>query len=161
MSDYYSIFNTQFGRFLYCYNKSMELQYCKWIINENEIPSDMTEKKWIYFEEKLNDYFNKKIYFFDLQLNLKNTKDFTKKVLLIIQSIPPGKTVTYSDLANKINNPKAQRAIGRICRNNPFPIVIPCHRVTGKNGLGGYGGAKTGELFNIKVKLLDFEKQQN
>jgi len=139
----------------------MELQYCKWIINENEIPNDISEKKWIYFEEKLNDYFNKKIYFFDLQLNLKKIKNYTKKVLLAIQSIPLGKTVTYSDLANRMNNPKSQRAIGRICRSNPFPIVIPCHRVTSKKGFGGYGGDKTGELFNIKVKLLDFEKEQN
>lgn len=161
MPEYYSIYNSQFGRFLYCYNNNMELQYCKWVINNDDIPKDASEKKWIYFEEKLNDYFNKKIYFFDLQLNLKNIKDFSKKVLLIIQSIPLGKTVTYSELANKINNPKSQRAIGRICKKNPFPIVIPCHRVTAKKGLGGYAGDKTGELFNIKSKLLDFEKEQN
>jgi len=137
----------------------MELQFCKWIINDNEIPKDMQNKKWVFIEEKLNNYFNKKIYFFDMQLNLKNFSNFAKKVLLEIQTIPVGKTATYGEIAKKINKPNSQRAVGMICKKNPFPIIIPCHRVVAQNGIGGYSGDKSGELFVIKSKLLDFEKK--
>ena len=65
--------------------------------------------------------------------------DFQQKTWKALMSIPPGKTVSYQDIANQIGNSKAVRAIGQAVHYNPLPILIPCHRVINKNGqLGGY-----------------------
>ena len=70
-----------------------------------------------------------------------------------LQAIPYGKTVSYSSIAKKIGRPETVRAVGAANRRNPLSIVIPCHRVIGKNGfLVGYGGG-----LPIKEKLLSLE----
>lgn len=90
--------------------------------------------------------------------NLKGT-DFQKRVWAELLKIPPGQTVTYSDLAKKLNS--HPRAIGQACRANPLPIQIPCHRVIGKNNLGGYFGQTQGKLLDKKKKLLASEKTKS
>lgn len=90
--------------------------------------------------------------------NLKAT-DFQKRVWAELLKIPPGQTVTYSELANKLNS--HPRAIGQACRSNPLPVTIPCHRVVGKNNLGGYFGHTQGELLDKKKKLLESEKAKS
>ncbi len=82
-------------------------------------------------------------------------RPFAKKVYKVVLSIPLGQVRTYKWVAQKIGKPKASRAIGQILKHNPFPLVIPCHRVICSNGnLGGY-------IFGKKKKraLLDLEKQ--
>lgn len=80
--------------------------------------------------------------------------EFQKNVWNAIELIPYGKTLSYADIAVHIGNPKAVRAVGTACGSNPIPIIIPCHRVVGKNGkLAGYAGG-----LEIKKKLLDLEK---
>ena len=70
--------------------------------------------------------------------------------------IPYGETISYGELASRIGNPKASRAVGLANGSNPIPIVIPCHRVIGSNGkLTGYGGG-----LPIKEKLLALERRQ-
>ena len=70
--------------------------------------------------------------------------------------IPYGETISYGELADRIGNPKASRAVGLANGSNPIPIVIPCHRVIGSNGkLTGYGGG-----LPIKEKLLALERRQ-
>lgn len=86
--------------------------------------------------------------------NLKGT-DFQKRVWAELLKIPPGKTLTYSDVAKKLNS--HPRAIGQACKANPLPITIPCHRVVGKNNLGGYFGDTEGKFLNRKRKLLEKE----
>ena len=84
-----------------------------------------------------------------------NGTPYQKKVWLALQQIPPGETKTYGDLANEINsNP---RAIGNACRENPLPIIIPCHRIVAKNGIGGYAGKVDGNNIDIKQWLLKHE----
>ncbi|MCL6589640.1 MAG: methylated-DNA--[protein]-cysteine S-methyltransferase [Firmicutes bacterium] len=81
--------------------------------------------------------------------------EFQKKVWNALLAIPYGETRSYAEIAAAIGNPKAQRAIGQANRQNPLPILIPCHRVTGKDGaLTGYLG---GHLA-IKRFLLQLEK---
>lgn len=96
--------------------------------------------------------------FSEFSLDMTQLTDFQKKVYENARKIKFGTTCTYKDLAIKINNPKASRAIGMTMKNNPFLIVIPCHRVIGSNGkLVGFnmkGGIKT------KEKLLKIEKDQ-
>ena len=66
--------------------------------------------------------------------------------------IPYGECVTYSYIAEKVGNPKAYRAVGTSCGNNPIPLVVPCHRVVSKSGLGGFSGG-----LDIKRFLLELE----
>ncbi len=65
--------------------------------------------------------------------------DFQKAVWREMEKIPRGQTRTYGEIAKAIGNPKAVRAVGSACGANPVPLFIPCHRVTGQNGLGGFG----------------------
>lgn len=80
---------------------------------------------------------------------------FQRKVLKQLQKIPYGETRTYGDIAKILKT--SPRAVGNACRNNPVPIIIPCHRVVAANGIGGYDGARSGRLLNIKYKLLEIE----
>lgn len=80
---------------------------------------------------------------------------FQKKVLTALQQIPYGETASYGEVAEKIGNPSASRAVGQANARNPIPIVIPCHRVVGSNGtLTGFGGG-----IEVKQALLDLEQR--
>ena len=68
-----------------------------------------------------------------------------------------GQTTTYSELAHKLNT--SARAIGNACRANPLMLVVPCHRVLGKTGLGGFAGDRIGNKVAIKQWLLNHEKK--
>lgn len=98
------------------------------------------DKKSNEAAKQLREYFAGKRKDFSLPLELKGT-DFQKKVWRALQKIPYGKTVTYSDIAKSIGKPKAVRAVGQAINRNPISIIIPCHRVIGKDGsLTGYAG---------------------
>lgn len=92
-------------------------------------------------------------YFTNLDLELKGTP-FQCKVWKQILEIPFGETRTYSDIAMTIGNPKAVRAVANACGANPIAIIVPCHRVVGKNNYGGYEYG-----LEKKIWLLDFEKK--
>lgn len=91
---------------------------------------------------------------FPLPLYLDHLPPFTLAVLSKLQEIPFGKTTTYQQLACDVGSPLAARAVGNACARNPMLLVIPCHRVLGKTGLGGFsaGGVE------VKQQLLNFEK---
>ncbi len=103
--------------------------------------------------DQLNQYFAGKRKSFDLPLQPKGT-DFQKQAWIALQKIPHGQTISYGEQAAKIGNIKAVRAIGHANSKNPIAIIVPCHRVVGKNGkLTGYAG----ELWR-KEWLLNHEK---
>ncbi|WP_347552442.1 methylated-DNA--[protein]-cysteine S-methyltransferase [Pseudalkalibacillus hwajinpoensis] len=103
---------------------------------------------------QLEEYFNKKRNFFDLNLDMSGTV-FQKKVWQSLSEIPYGETRSYRDVAVAIAAPKAVRAIGSANNRNPLPIIVPCHRVIGSNGaLVGYGGG-----VDKKEYLLSLEQQ--
>jgi methylated-DNA-[protein]-cysteine S-methyltransferase len=86
-------------------------------------------------------------------LDLDVCGEFQKKVLHLNRQIPRGMVATYSGLAKRLHMPQAARAVGNAQARNPFPIVIPCHRVVRSSGaLGGFGGG-----LEMKRKLLDLE----
>ena len=88
-----------------------------------------------------------------IKVNMKlNVTPFQEKVLKQLQQIPYGETRTYGDIAKILKT--SARAVGNACRNNPVPIIIPCHRVVAANGIGGYDGARSGKLLKIKRQLL-------
>lgn len=89
---------------------------------------------------------------FDCPLDIQGTT-FQRKVWEILTKIPYGTTRSYSWVANKIKNPKSVRAVGQANGDNPIPIIIPCHRIIGKNGkLTGFGGG-----IPLKRKLIEHE----
>ncbi len=80
---------------------------------------------------------------------------FQKKVWNALRKIPYGKTVSYGEIARRIGNPKASRAVGAANAQNPLSIIVPCHRVIGQTGgLVGYGGG-----LSIKASLLAHERR--
>lgn len=89
---------------------------------------------------QLDEYFQGKRTTFSLPFKLTGTP-FQLAVWKELQNIPYGQTTSYKEIAQKINKPKAYRAVGMANNKNPLPIIIPCHRVIGSNGkLIGYAG---------------------
>ena len=86
---------------------------------------------------------------------LRQGSAYRQLVWAEIAQIPFGETITYTELAKKINS--SPRAVGNACRDNPYPLIIPCHRVVAVSGLGGYYGQTQGGFMDIKSKLLNFE----
>ncbi|MGG3736661.1 methylated-DNA--[protein]-cysteine S-methyltransferase [Aeribacillus pallidus] len=89
---------------------------------------------------QLDLYFQGKLVQFQLPIHFEGTP-FQQKVWEALQAIPYGETRSYKDIAKMIGNEKAVRAVGQANRKNRLPIIVPCHRVIGKNGaLTGYAG---------------------
>ncbi|MEI7995018.1 MAG: methylated-DNA--[protein]-cysteine S-methyltransferase [Methylococcaceae bacterium] len=86
---------------------------------------------------------------------LKQGSIYRHKVWAELCKIPFGETMTYSGLARKIGS--SARAVGNACRDNPYPVIIPCHRVVSVSGMGGYCGQTEGDFMAIKDKLLTYE----
>ncbi|WP_409199355.1 methylated-DNA--[protein]-cysteine S-methyltransferase [Methanobrevibacter sp. DSM 116169] len=127
--------------------------------DSNQIAIDrygnLEEEKPERFLKKLQDYLKGNLFKFSLDdLNMDKFSDFHKSVLIEEFNSEYGSTNSYSELASKINNPKASRAVGTALGKNPYPIVIPCHRTLKRDGsIGNYTGG-----VEIKKKLLDLEK---
>jgi methylated-DNA-[protein]-cysteine S-methyltransferase len=100
---------------------------------------------------QLGAYFDGGLHRFDLPLAPAGTS-FETRVWLAMQTIPYGETRCYGDLAHATDS--GPRAVGRACGRNPIPIVIPCHRVLARGGLGGYSG---GAGLPTKQRLLALE----
>jgi len=118
------------------------------IPNKNKIIQQVVKELCGYFE---NPNFK-----FSVPIQLNSTP-FQQKVWQALQEIPSGETRTYGELAKLLNT--SARAIGNACRANPIPIIIPCHRVVSKTGLGGYSGKTVGDLLYKKCYLLALEKK--
>ena len=104
---------------------------------------------------ELDAYFAGRLKKFTTPLAFNGTP-FQNSVWKELTRIPYGKTISYLDLANRIRNPKAVRAVGMANGANPIAIIVPCHRVIGSNGsLTGFGGG-----LPTKRALLELEKGQ-
>ncbi|MBQ7883713.1 MAG: methylated-DNA--[Phascolarctobacterium sp.] len=102
--------------------------------------------------KQLQEYFAKERTSFDLTLDVQGT-EFQEKVWEELKKIPYGEVRTYQDIATALGNPKAVRAVGMANNRNPICIVVPCHRVIGKNNkLTGYAGGveKKEYLLNLE-----------
>jgi methylated-DNA-[protein]-cysteine S-methyltransferase len=91
----------------------------------------------------------------DFPLHLAGT-EFQLRVWRAIQTIPPGLTLTYGELAQCVGS--GARAVANACGANPLPLVIPCHRVTAKHGLGGFMQGRKSDALTIKSWLLAHER---
>lgn len=84
-------------------------------------------------------------------LDFSRPEGFTGEVMKEMQKIPRGETKSYGEIAEKLDS--AAIAVGQACGGNPLPLIVPCHRVVGKNSLGGYSGG-----LDLKKQLLEFER---
>ena len=115
-------------------------------IAERDTPGNIAERI-------LSLYAGSEVNFDFSLLNWSKLTKFSAKVLKQTGQIPLGKVATYSGLAVKIGSPQAARAVGTALANNPFPLIIPCHRVVRTDGsLGGFGGG-----IKMKKELLTRE----
>ncbi len=116
-----------------------------WIADDTAVP--FREAK-----QQLTSYFAGKLTEFDLPLATRGS-DFQRNVWEELRTIPFGSTISYGELARRLGNPNASRAVGLANGRNPISIIVPCHRVIGANGkLTGYGGG-----LPRKAALLAFE----
>ena len=104
-------------------------------------------------ERQLWEYFRRERRSFELPLHMEGTA-FQQKVWQAILDIPYGKTITYAELAKRIGSPDGARATGNACGANPIAIIVPCHRVLGKNGLGGYAYGADAKKTLLKIEKL-------
>lgn len=104
--------------------------------------------------DELEEYFKGLRTRFDIPIKLNGT-GFQKMVWQEMMNIPYGRVLSYGELAKKVNNPKAVRAIGSVCHNNKILIIIPCHRVVAKNSIGGFGCG-----VEMKIKLFELENNK-
>lgn len=117
------------------------------------------DASWERFDEpfrgvkkQLDEYFAGQRKVFELSL-APDATPFQASVLAALQEIPYGETQSYKDIAVKLGNPKAVRAVGGANGNNPIPIIIPCHRVIGSNGtLTGFGGGLDSKRFLLNLE---------
>ena len=123
-----------------------------------EVVDDEDSEGWDSYPLFSNSYKDLELYLtaqtqkLDLPLDDSRLTDFQKKVYKVMKSIPYGKTMTYGEIAQKMNS-KAFQAIGTACGKNPFLLTYPCHRVLGTNNLGGFAHG-----LEMKQDLLLLEK---
>ncbi len=107
---------------------------------------------------QLQEYFSGKRKKFDFDLEIKGT-EFQKKVWYELLKIPYGEVITYKELAKRVGNDKASRAVGNANNKNKIGIVIPCHRVIGSNHkLVGYAGGLDMKQFLIELEIKNSGK---
>jgi len=92
-------------------------------------------------KKELEEYFSGKKRGFDQKVDFIEGTEFQRKVWNALLKIPYGETRSYQDIARTVGLPKGYRAVGMANRSNPVPLIVPCHRVIGKDGsMTGYGG---------------------
>ncbi len=107
-----------------------------------------------YLLAQLDLYFRNPNWHFDLSLLPQGT-EFQRRVWQALREIPVGTTVTYGQLAWRLES--SARAVGGACRNNPVALVVPCHRVVAATGIGGFMGQRDGQQIDVKAWLLGHE----
>lgn len=125
---------------------------------KKQLPSSVLledEHKLKPYATELIDYLEGRRNVFTLPVNLHGTA-FQQAVWEVLQEVPYGQTVSYTDIAEKLQKPNAVRAVGTAIGANPVLIMVPCHRVIAKSGkLAGYRGG-----LDMKEQLLEIEKHK-
>jgi len=106
---------------------------------------------------QVREYFESERRRFDLKLDWGNATPFRRKVWRALRRVAYGSIVTYGDLADGVDRPRAARAVGGALAANPLPLIVPCHRVLPSSG--GPGGFSAEGGMAMKQRLLDFEKE--
>jgi O-6-methylguanine DNA methyltransferase len=118
--------------------------------------SAYNEKCFKQISKLLIDYFSgKPVSFSGIEIDISSASFFEKMVWSITRIIPYGETRTYSWIAKQINNPYASRAVGQALKKNPYPVIIPCHRIILSDGTpGGYNYGIKWKSFLLKLENI-------
>lgn len=129
-----------------------------WQDRDINIPKNWKKNDFFFEKEHqiLKNYFKGKTKTFPTKLKLNGTP-FQKAVWHAMQTIPYGQTASYKEIAEKIGNPLAVRAVGMACNKNPIAIIIPCHRVVGSNNIGGFAGGLEMKKYLLKLENSSFD----
>lgn len=155
---YYCYYKTPFGKLLLTGNRMLESVHFPLNGKKKKPGLDFVYSEKIFLQtlNQFESYFKGELTSFEVEFNISGTS-FQKKVWQELEKIEYGETTSYGEIAKRIGNPKAARAVGMANNKNPIPIIIPCHRVIGKDGsLTGFGGG-----LEIKQYLLELEKKMN
>jgi methylated-DNA-[protein]-cysteine S-methyltransferase len=96
--------------------------------------------------------------FSNVELALETVPEFNRRVYAVARGIPPGKTLSYGEIATALGDRLLARDVGHALGKNPFPIIVPCHRVLAAGGkTGGFSG---GDGVATKLKMLSIERAQ-
>jgi len=155
---YYTTFESPVGQLLLA-GDSSALRSVSFESSRRAVPPKPgwkhSESEFVQVIQQLRAYFGGELKEFDVSLSMEGT-EFQLRVWNALRAIPYGETISYAQLAEKIGNPKAVRAVGLANGSNPIPIIVPCHRVIGSDGsLTGFGGG-----LSTKQKLLELENKQ-
>ncbi|NPV71572.1 MAG: methylated-DNA--[protein]-cysteine S-methyltransferase [Firmicutes bacterium] len=117
-------------------------------------PEDGIPAPWRGLVTDVRRYFEGKerVEFYSYPVDLTGTGPFARRVYAVMRGIPWGEVRTYGEVAAGAGNPRAARAAGQACADNPVPLIIPCHRVVAAGGIGGFGGR-----LELKRLLLGIE----
>lgn len=122
-------------------------------INETISPENKTlPKSFQYIYDQFEAYLNGEAVIFDISLYWNRSSAFQQKVYRELMRVPAGEVISYGDLAERIGGKNYARAVAQAMRHNPFPVVVPCHRVVAANGPGGFSSG-----LENKRKLLEIE----
>ena len=127
----------------------------EWLQKKLGIASTMESTDRHCFADLLGEYFAGRIQEIPAQAGspfVEKGTDFQRRVWNRIAEIPYGETISYGELAQALGNPGAARAVGQACNANPLPLIVPCHRVRGSAGVGGFAGGGAAKRY-----LLDLE----
>jgi methylated-DNA-[protein]-cysteine S-methyltransferase len=137
-----------------------------WFEDQQHGPSPAEQASWTMnsahpilnaAKEQLQAYFKGQLHNFSLPLQWPQATPFQLAVWQILLRIPFGHTSSYGQLAAQLQNPQAVRAVGAAVGRNPLSIIVPCHRVLGKNGaLTGYAGGLPRKQSLLKLEGHDF-----
>lgn len=145
----YRIIIEPYGEFVYRINKN-GLVRLEWREASEETKD---EGDPIGIGRLLKKYFSGKIVnFSEIPIDESSLNPTYREVINFVRKIPYGKIYTYTEVGEMIGKPKWARVVGNAMKNNPCPIIVPCHRVVGKNGLGGYSLGQDKKVLLLKIE---------
>jgi len=160
----YSVFETEFGWCSIVGERGKLIEITPFLSTEETAYSCVVSKykkaindpgSFVLEKADIKNYFTGEKIDFEFSLDLSRYTRFQRKVWAITKKIPYGEIRTYSWVSKELNNLKSSRAVGTALAKNPFPLVIPCHRIIKKNG--GLGGFSAAGGIGVKASLLKME----
>lgn len=126
-------------------------------LRERHGPGEADDGRLASFKARLQAYFRgQAVDFADQPLDMGQGTEFQRRVWAAARAVSRGKTRSYGALAREVGSPGAARAVGQAMARNPWPIVVPCHRVVGHDGrITGFGGG-----LEMKRRLLELEERR-
>ncbi len=162
MDIFGAVYDSPIGKLSILFDESGRVYMLHFGADGYELPNSLRGKNIVVKQAKLPEtlesaldrYFQGEKSAFDkIELVFEGT-DFQKSAWRELMKIPYGNTISYQEQCSRAGSPKALRAVGQANNKNPIAIIIPCHRVIGKNGkMTGFGGG-----IDIKIKLLRLEQ---